>query len=827
MGWARSFLWVIGMVAMAKCAGAAGITDGLTVYCPYDSSTLPKIIAGSSTPSTPGPFALTDGVHGKGLLVDDTKLSHGTAYPCIANMDVKQGTVAFRVKPAQLQPIPSSPDKFRFFFICCTDSGAGSGFKIFWSTSGGGSLTAAMAVIDDSGWRWVWAPLKEGVGWKPEEWHHVAVTWVSFPGGGGERKLYLDGGLAAEDRFSAGVSAGFNDEMSFYLGGTLNDQGKDSWGIGSYDDLAIWRRPLSEAEVKGLYDGKYQEELNNAVVPSLLPRLPKVTLGESQTTFDLADRPESILRNASVTVLSDTGTVGDGERLEFSFSWNLDPAHLPKSIEIRTTDFWGKPAGKTILIRRPAAKGSTTSPLSVMPGRKGIFRVTAVVSSQQRDLFTFAVIPASVIDRPDNPDGVVGTHLWWEDAAWHAKAGRRMGIDWTRFHDACQCTWWTKVQPTDGPFAFWDEPVDTFRSKNISILGLLEATPKWASTSDIAGLFQTYPPKDWSKYEEYVRAVVSHWKGSIHAWEVWNEPGWNGFWNGTVEEYVHLSKLTYENIKKIDPTATVIGLGGSAQLLPWTEEVFKAGALKYCDAISYHYYEADESTATPDPKRDLVANLRALMAKYGEVKPIWDTEDRAGIGSFNREYRSSLDTESEVAFSAAGTSRKIVFNTAAGVKKTILYDMMRRTQRNAQWVKTTSRVIEDYGFPHPAGVAASNAANLLYGTQPASRLDPDPRVAICLFKRVNPTGDPKFPEKGGSMAVVVGRKWAETDAPAQWRLTKGLKAPVTVVDMMGGILQSNKPLKPAIRLSAEPIFIIAPTLNPEELGDALAAGKVE
>ncbi len=803
------------------------ITDDLTVYCPYDSSTSPKIIAGSYTPSIPGPFALAEGVHGQGLLVDDTKGYHGTAYPCVANMDAKQGTVAFWVKPTQLQPMPSSPDKYRFLFVCCTDSGAGSGFKVFWSTQDGGTLVAAMAVVDDSGWRWIWAPQKENVGWKPGEWHFVVVTWASFPHGGGERKLYIDGKVAASDEFNEGVSAGFNDEMSFYLGGTQSDQGKDSWGVGAYDDLAIWRRPLTVAEIAGLYAGKYQDELNKAVVPSLLPKLPKVTLGDSKTTFDLADRPENVLRSASVTVQSDTGIVGDGESLPFTFSWNLDPTRLPKSIEIRTTDFWGKPAGKTIVIRKPTAKGSTAKPLSVMPGRRGIFRVTAVVSSQQRDLFTFAVIPASANERPDNPDGVVGTHLWWENAAWHANAGRRMGIDWTRFHDACQCTWWTKVQPTEGPFAFWDEPVDTFRSKNISILGLLESTPLWASTSDSSSLFQTYPPKDWAKYEEYVRTVVSHWKGSIHAWETWNEPGWNGFWNGTVEEYVHLSKLTYETVKQIDPTATVIGLGGSALLLPWTEQVFKAGGLKYCDAISYHYYEADEAPTRPDSKRDLVAKLRALMAKYGEIKPIWDSEERAGVGSFNREYRSSLDTESEVAFSAAATSRKIVFNTAAGVKKTILYDMLRRAQRNAVWVKTTSRVIEDFGFPHPAGVAASNAANLLNGTKPADRLDPDPKVAICLFGRVKPTGDPKFPEKTGSMAVIAGRKWAETDPPASWRLAKPSTARVTIVDMMGDIRQSNRSLKSPIAISAEPVFIIAPTLTADELGRALGVGKVE
>lgn len=91
-----------------------------------------------------------------------------------------------------------------------------------------------------------------------------------------------------------------------------------------------------------------------------------------------------------------------------------------------------------------------------------------------------------------------------------------------------------------------------------------------------------------------------------------NEPHGTG---QRVLDNVAAYKALYEEIKKVDPTITVI-----ATAVEPNEEYFKAGYGKYCDAYDFHIYEGARDV------REAMRQYRELMTKYDVVRPIWSTE---------------------------------------------------------------------------------------------------------------------------------------------------------------------------------------------------------
>lgn len=91
-----------------------------------------------------------------------------------------------------------------------------------------------------------------------------------------------------------------------------------------------------------------------------------------------------------------------------------------------------------------------------------------------------------------------------------------------------------------------------------------------------------------------------------------NEPHGTG---QRVLDNVAAYKALYEEIKKVDPSITVI-----ATAVEPNEEYFKAGYGKYCDAYDFHIYESAKDV------RETMRQYRELMTKYDVVRPIWSTE---------------------------------------------------------------------------------------------------------------------------------------------------------------------------------------------------------
>ncbi len=91
-----------------------------------------------------------------------------------------------------------------------------------------------------------------------------------------------------------------------------------------------------------------------------------------------------------------------------------------------------------------------------------------------------------------------------------------------------------------------------------------------------------------------------------------NEPHGSG---ERVRANVAAYRVVYEEVKKIDPTIFVV-----ATAVEPNEEYFKLGYGKWCDAYDYHIYEGAKNV------RAAMEQYRALMEKYGPIRPVWSTE---------------------------------------------------------------------------------------------------------------------------------------------------------------------------------------------------------
>ncbi|HTP85761.1 MAG TPA: hypothetical protein VMJ34_02390 [Bryobacteraceae bacterium] len=146
------------------------------------------------------------------------------------------------------------------------------------------------------------------------------------------------------------------------------------------------------------------------------------------------------------------------------------------------------------------------------------------------------------------------------------------------------------------------------------------------------------PPKDPAKWNALIRAFVAHYrerygKEEIRKWywEVWNEPDLrNGFFTGTLDDYLALYKNTAEAVKAECPECRV---GGPASAIPYAfEEAFEKYVVANnipAEFVATHAYgvkqgflDADGTSGTildadPDAVSGRMQHSRELVAKSG------------------------------------------------------------------------------------------------------------------------------------------------------------------------------------------------------------------
>jgi hypothetical protein len=194
-----------------------------------------------------------------------------------------------------------------------------------------------------------------------------------------------------------------------------------------------------------------------------------------------------------------------------------------------------------------------------------------------------------------------------------------LGVNWilTTFN-------WYEIEPSQNEWNFdsLDEYVDTAKDGGKKIIGILAYDVGWIHPD---GKGHKYiPPDKIEFFLEYVRQTVTHFRGRVDAWCIWNEPNFR-FWKGTRDEYFILARQAADTVREVD--SEVILLSGAFNRgvfsLPkaYIRGLFESGAMEKADGVAFHPYELN-----PARTLKLYKEFRTLVAPYGFADRIWITE---------------------------------------------------------------------------------------------------------------------------------------------------------------------------------------------------------
>ena len=199
-------------------------------------------------------------------------------------------------------------------------------------------------------------------------------------------------------------------------------------------------------------------------------------------------------------------------------------------------------------------------------------------------------------------------------------------------------------------FARYDDLVNQLDAAGIEVLPVLQGYD-WSvrrSRPDAVPLYKH--PETWRKF---IRAVAEHYKGRIHAYEIWNEQD-GGFWKPSpnAAQYVPLLKIAYQEIKAVDPDAKVIVGGLCGWNSDYMRDLYSHGGKGFFDAVAVHPYGwgPDASPATA-----AAFNIfKKMMTENGDSgKELWLTE--FGTSTFRS---SLLDQQKDVILRAIELAMK-------------------------------------------------------------------------------------------------------------------------------------------------------------------------
>jgi hypothetical protein len=192
---------------------------------------------------------------------------------------------------------------------------------------------------------------------------------------------------------------------------------------------------------------------------------------------------------------------------------------------------------------------------------------------------------------------------------------------------------WADLEPARNEWHFdrLDRLVQIAAEHNSELVLPLAYTPPWASSrpnekSASGRLGVAAPPMTPGDWSDYVRKVVTRYRGRIQYYELWNEPNDPEFYSGDIKTLVRLGDDAYRIIKAIDPHAQVLSpaMMGSGPGVRRLDAYLRAGGISSFDIVSYHFYVTPNE---PEAMLKTVAEVRSVMKENGiSGVPIWTTE---------------------------------------------------------------------------------------------------------------------------------------------------------------------------------------------------------
>jgi hypothetical protein len=222
---------------------------------------------------------------------------------------------------------------------------------------------------------------------------------------------------------------------------------------------------------------------------------------------------------------------------------------------------------------------------------------------------------------------------------------------------------------TSEPYKFhkYDVVVTAQRAAHLHVLGILDYNNTFTRKGHVWMPHENIQ-KITRQYVSYVRAVVKRYRHQIYAWQVWNEPDIDDFWQPKPDaaDYTYLLNKSYAAIKKANPQAKVLIAGPSGRdpnSVQFLQDVVSDGGL--FDVLAIQPY-ADI------PDGQMMANFQAL---HEFAKPIWFTE----MGWAGQQDCSGCG---DAGYQATRLSSLFLIAAASGVQRVFWYDLRDDGVRN-------------------------------------------------------------------------------------------------------------------------------------------------
>ena len=296
---------------------------------------------------------------------------------------------------------------------------------------------------------------------------------------------------------------------------------------------------------------------------------------------------------------------------------------------------------------------------------------------------------------------------------------KELGVLWDRSD-----WWWHVMEPEKGKFdfSFPDRVVEYFEKNHIQIYPILNYGAGWWK-----GRNAPLTDEDFEKFGEYVYKTVNRYKDHFTYWSVWNEPNILPFWapEPNPDHYARLLKIAFRSAKRADPKCLICA-PVIAPLGEWDkkfmERLYQLGCKDYFDVFDYHYYR------NHPPERDVpgeIADIRALMNRYGDDKPIWISE--SGV-SGKKEGKPDYNDQ------AALVVRNQLLCLGCGVKKFFYFDLQNWNDDPGQSWDSKLGLLEAGGKKKPAFQAYRTMVKEVdYKTVVGRRCYPDLELETVLF----------------------------------------------------------------------------------------------
>ncbi|MCC7372691.1 MAG: hypothetical protein IT306_30040 [Chloroflexi bacterium] len=219
----------------------------------------------------------------------------------------------------------------------------------------------------------------------------------------------------------------------------------------------------------------------------------------------------------------------------------------------------------------------------------------------------------------DPASAAVHVFLWGhrEEADRDLKLAKEAGFTWVK-----QRFEWRNIEKIKKNEFQWHEPdlvIDKINKAGLGIIARLDNQPDWARKDKIFPA--SGPPDNIEDWKDFVQDFAERYKGKIQIYEIWNEPNISREWGNQkpdAKAYTEMLRVSYTEIKKIDPNAIIV----SAGLSPTTEqsdravadlvflrEMYQNGAKAYFDMLGVH---APGFKAAPDVDPSVVAKDATL-----------------------------------------------------------------------------------------------------------------------------------------------------------------------------------------------------------------------